>query len=110
LHQKEERKQQQCQHQACSTPKQTQTFSLQIQIWGLGDLLTTAKQDCKISTKDLEEETNCAKETIGRAFIQVQMKCSRLSKIPEILEQVMYNLFVTKPEPKEQLAATMMRT
>ena len=59
---------------------------------------TKARRDQEIAAKELEEGTKRAMETAGRAFLLEQMERSKLSRIPEIMEQVTNKLFIANME------------
>lgn len=58
-----------------------------------------AKQECNDVAKALEEDTKRVMEATGRTFLKEKMESSKTLGIPEIMEQVINNLF-TQPEPK----------
>jgi hypothetical protein len=57
-----------------------------------------ARRDQEIAAKELKEGTKRAMETAGLAFLFKQMERSKLSRIPEIMEQVTNKLFNANTE------------
>jgi hypothetical protein len=61
-----------------------------------------AQQEREIAAKQLKEENKGAKEMIECALLKEQMADSKLLGIPKILEQVMNDLLISKPESEQQ--------
>lgn len=67
------------------------------------DAHTTAAAKAKVERNAIaedHEDTKHAMEAVRRAFLKENMESSKSSAIPEIVEQVTNNLFVTPLEPK----------